>query len=189
MKKTFLKSMILIFVIILSTSCSSELACVPPKCENGGTSNSDCGCNCPPNYFGLDCSLEKMPTSITISKIRILSFPNSGGGIDDLGTKPDLFINVIKDNLNVFTATTYFNDANGDGNIYYDYIMSPPLESFSSSSFYTLQFWDYDNNSSNDLMGSILFSPFLNYTKFPASFIIQDDTKTFKAEIFVTYKW
>lgn len=187
--KIILKCTTFLILITALVSCSSETPCVPVKCLNNGKSTPECGCDCPENYYGTDCSLEKVPAKITISKIRILNFPNTGGGSDDLGTKPDLFINIIKNNANIFTADTYFNDANGDGTYYYDYTFPTPLESISTSSVYTLQFWDYDTVGNSDLMGSIVFSPFLNYAKFPTSFIIQDESKSFKAEVFVTYKW
>ena len=189
MKTTFTRLLVL-FSFILLFSCSKDsTSCAPITCLNGGISTPDCGCNCPVGYTGSDCSTEKMPTKILISKIRINKFPNNGGGLDDLGTNPDLFISLIKDNINIYTPPTYFLDANGDGSMNYDYLFPTPIECTKASAVFLLQFWDYDSNSVNDLMGTLVFSPYLSYKGFPTSFIIQDDAKNFKAEIFVTYIW
>lgn len=187
--KTFFKTITLVTLSLLVFSCSTDSTCVPITCLNGGTSTPDCGCSCPEGYFGADCSFEKMPAKILISKIRINKFPNNGGGLDDLGTTPDLFISLIKDNINIYTPTTYFTDANGDTSMNYDYSFLTPIECTSSSSVFLLQLWDYDSNTNSDLMGTIVFSPYLNYKGFPTSFIIQDDAKNFKAEIYVSYIW
>lgn len=187
--KTILKRITLVTFLGLILSCSNDSSCVPITCLNGGTATPDCGCNCPEGYFGTDCSSEKMPAKILISKIRINKFPNDGGGVDDLGTNPDLFISLIKDNSNIYTSTTYFSNANGDGSINYDYSFTTPIECTVASPLFLLELWDYDSNTNNDLMGTIVVSPYLNFKGFPSSIIIQDDNKNFIGEIFVTYKW
>ena len=194
--KNIFKKMAFLGVAIIVLGCTNDsnsdgesTPCIPTTCVNGGISTPDCGCNCPERYFGSDCSYEKMPSKILISKIRINQFPNNGGGLDDLGTNPDLFINLIKDNIYIYKQTTYWTDANGDGTRNYDYSFPTPIECTSDSAIFSLELWDYDSNTNNELMGTIVFSPYLNYEGFPTSFIIQDDSKKLKAEIFVTYEW
>lgn len=193
--KNFVSKSVTLIMIVAFLGCSSDSSdssnpdCTPIPCYNGGISNANCGCNCPDGYGGSDCSNALLPLKIFISKIRITKFPNSSGGIDDLGTNPDLFIKLIKDNINLYESPTYFSDANGDGTKYYDYTFSVPIESNIDSAVFTLELWDYDTTSDSDLMGNVIFSPYLNFTGFPSSFIAQDITKKYTAEIFVIYQW
>jgi hypothetical protein len=188
--KNFISKSVILIALVAFMGCSSDSstpACVPVVCKNAGVSNPNCGCNCPEGYTGTDCSTQKLPSKILISKIRINKFPNSAGGIDDLGTNPDLFITIIKDNILFYQTTTYFTDANGDGSMNYDYSFSTPIECNVNSALFLLQLWDYDSNTNNDLMGTIVVSPYLNYKGFPTSLIIQDESGNYKGEIFVTY--
>lgn len=180
MKTSIFKSVSLLIMFTILSGCSSD--------SNSSLPNPT---PCPQGYTGLNCATEITPTKITITKIRIKQFPNNGGGTDDLGTNPDLFISLDKSSSNVFVAGSYFNDANGNGTMNYDFPMLSGINSTSTSTIFKLDFWDYDNTSNNDLMNSIYFSPYSSTQGlgFPTSFNIQDSSGAYKAEVFVSYEW
>lgn len=193
MKKILLNTVLVTILFLTLSGCSSDSdsSCTPIACLNGGVSNSNCGCDCPQGYTGNNCSLEITPTKITITKIRVKQFPNSASGVDDLGTNPDLFLSLDKSSTNVYVSDSYYPDANGNGSAAYDFIMPSGIFSTSISTIFALSFWDYDDNSDNDLMNTIFFSPYTSTVnlKFPSSFNIQDSNGQYKAEVFVTYEW
>ena len=195
MKKFLLKTALVTILFLAFSGCSSDSdsSCTPIPCYNGGVSNSNCGCDCPQGYAGDNCSIEITPTKITITKIRIKQFPNSATGGDDLGTNPDLFISLDKASTNIYVASSYYENANGNGSIFYDFNMPSGIFSTSTSTIFTLRFWDYDNPpiNDNDLMTTLYFSPFVSTEglRFPSSFNIQDSSGQYRAEVFVIYEW
>jgi hypothetical protein len=60
------KQLSIIFFSILScfillTSCTKDDTCPSVSCQNGGTINeSDCSCDCPPEYTGTNCETEDL---------------------------------------------------------------------------------------------------------------------------------
>lgn len=182
MKTSIFKSVSLLIMFTTFSGCSSD-----------SYSSSPNPVSCPQGYTGTNCLTEITPSKITITKIRIKQFPNNGGGTDDLGTNPDIFISLDKSSTNVFVAGSYFNNADGSGATNYDFPMLSSVNSASISTIFKLDFWDYDSppTNSNDLMSTIYFSPYVNTQGlgFPASFNIQDSSGVYKAEVFVTYEW
>lgn len=179
----------MLYAFLGCSSDSGSDSCVPISCQNGGTSNADCGCNCPQGYGGTDCSTQLTPSKIKITKIRILKFLNSGAGLDDGGTNPDILISVDKGSANLYTSTVYYSNSDGLASIPYDFTPPTPIESIQTSTIFTLNFWDYDDNSSYEFLNSIYFSPFVNISGFPSSITIQDTNGNYKAQLYLTYEW
>ena len=76
------------------TSCEEDL-CEGVMCNNDGYCEEG-DCICPVGFGGVDCSTPLTPTSITITRVDLLSFPEEpynggdGGQWDDDGTGPDI---------------------------------------------------------------------------------------------------
>ena len=95
MKKIIFWFTIMIFMATIS-ACKKD-PCKGIVCKNGGTcANGDC--NCPTGYTGSDCGTEKTPSSVTISKIVLNSYPmttTSSTGWDSFNG-PDIFLSIVQ---------------------------------------------------------------------------------------------
>ena len=200
MKKSFLKSIIGLIMIVLVLSCSSDsdssTPCTPIACLNGGVSNSNCGCNCPAGYSGNNCSTQLTPTQILISKVVISNFPATKPNgtswdfnpVNPINNNPDLYLVFIN------STQTYFNSVNNRfddaiaGN-QYTYNFTTPVIITSVNNLHNITLYNYNTSGADDEMGSVTFTPYSNTNNFPSIIIVTDNVNGFQAQFHVTYQW
>jgi hypothetical protein len=199
MKKLFA----LLVVLMLNINCSSDSdsstpACTPIPCLNGGTSNANCGCNCPQGFTGANCGTLVTPTSVKITKIKVKKFPDvktNGNWWDILpNSDADIYLTVENSAFTViYNHPTYFTNATGLGTSTYDFIPATPINLTNVSSAYIINLYDYDgstNNANNDFITLLAFTPFLtSQTSFPTTKTVTNSTNTFECELTYQYTW
>lgn len=72
-----------ICLVLFLINCKKDPVC---NCFNGGTCISG-ACQCPEGYTGEQCEMEKVPLSIKIDRVNVLSFPPT----DPTGAGWDVF--------------------------------------------------------------------------------------------------
>jgi hypothetical protein len=201
MKTIFKKLSVVIVVVMLIVSCSSDSGdtpCVPIACLNGGTSTADCGCACPQGFTGSNCSTQITPTQIKITKIRVKKFPSAkpnGNWWDILpNSDADIYVTIQNSNLNViYNHPTVFTDAEIIGSNFYDFIPASPLIITNVNSQYLVNLYDYDgflNDTNNDFIGFAgvtLYS--LSQTGFPSTKTLTGLSGLLEFELTLSYVW
>lgn len=202
------KIIALLIVLMLNINCSSDsndkAACTPIPCLNGGTSNANCGCDCPQGFTGNNCATQITPTKILVSKIRVNYFPNYDNGsswdpllpTSSLAT-PDIFVTIKDASSNViFTAPTYYPNVLSNGSNYYDFTPVTPviLPIASVLSYFEVNLLDYDGadsniNSPDDLMGKKSFYPYSSSGGFPTTITVINDSYPVSFTLTLSYVW
>ena len=154
--------------------------CANISCLNGGfCANGEC--NCPPAYTGSNCSLEKTPTSITITRITITKWPPTepnGAGWDFLDG-PDLTFTVEAAGQEIYTTNMFQEDAvQGQ-----QYFFNTLIELDNPSGAHEITILDYDDGFSPDYMGSIVFNPYINGEKFPVEKTLDNGAVAFRLQM------
>ena len=196
------KLIALLVVLMLNINCSSDSdsstpACTPIPCLNGGTSNANCGCNCPQGFTGANCGTLVTPTSVKITKIKVKKFPdaNNGNWWDTFpNSDADIYLTVENSAFTViYNHPTYFTNATGLGTSTYDFIPATPINLTNVSSAYIINLYDYDgstNNANNDFITLLAFTPFsTSQTSFPTTKTVTNSTNTFECELTYQYTW
>ena len=199
------KLMALLVVLMLNINCSSDSdsstpACTPIPCLNGGTSNANCGCNCPQGFTGANCGTLVTPTSVKITKIKVKKFPDANSANNWWDTFPnsdaDIYLTVDNSALTVIYTylPNYFSNATGLGTVTYDFIPATPINLTNVSSAYIINLYDYDgstNNANNDFITLLAFIPFsTSQTSFPTTKIVTNGSAgTFECELTLSYVW
>jgi hypothetical protein len=196
---------LLSFSILLgcsSDSKSSSTPCIPITCLNGGTSTPNCGCTCPQGYTGTNCQTQVQPTKITITKIRVTSFPNTtstGGNWDSSFPIPanifaDIRVSLKDGNLNEIYGSGYYANVLSNGTNYFDFTPVTPINITSVNSFYTIDLLDYDGASSNaiitsdEFMATSVFSLYTPTGGFPTTLTLAGSS-SFRLELTLSYTW
>jgi hypothetical protein len=201
--KTVLSRLSVLIIAFLFFNCSSDSGdtqCVPITCLNGGSSTTECGCNCPQGYTGSDCSTQITPTKITITKIRVKYFPNTDAGSswDFSNTTvayPDIFLTLKNSSLTeIYRSPTYYKNVLSDGTAYYDFVPATSISITSVNSVFVLNLWDYDGadsniSSSDDDMGFIVFNIYNSVGGFPSTISVLDTSKSLGFELSLTYTY
>ena len=205
--KTVLSRLSVLIIAFLFINCSSESGdtpCVPITCLNGGTSTTECGCNCPQGYTGSDCSTQITPTKITITKIRVKYLPNTtatGGywditGLNPTNASPDILVTMDNSSFTeIYRSTTYYKNVISDGVTYYDFVPSTPISITSVNSVLILNLWDYDGADSNindgidDNMGFVVHYVYSSTGGFPSTITVSDTTIPLSFELTLSYTW
>jgi len=178
-------------------SCSSDSGsgeCETISCQNGGFF-VNCQCDCPVGYTGINCSDEVTPSKVWITKVRVKKFANSDGitGWDGPGTSPDIRLEIQKGATSVFLSNSYFANVLSTGNDAYDFTLTNPIETTPGNSILNVILLDYDQEDAvptdDDYMGSAYFSPFNDFSGFPASMNVDDPSGNYRFEVFMTYEW
>ncbi|HLG35835.1 MAG TPA: calcium-binding EGF-like domain-containing protein, partial [Bacteroidia bacterium] len=163
------KLLLTLSVILLSFSTckkDSKDPCENIHCLNGGSCANGI-CNCPPGYTGSDCGTLMTPSSVTVSKIILNSYPVLGY---DFSNGPDVFLSI---NPGAGASDVQFTgittDATGSAITFtnnFPYTFSSP------STNYTIGVWDYDTPDPDDIMDAVYFTP-NNYSGgFPSTFTV-----------------
>lgn len=106
------------------------------------------------------CKKEKTPEAMTITEIRINSFPATDAGAGwDLTSGADLYIQVTDANGNVlFDSPTYFENATGTSTL--TFTPSASINLNCPLCEYGLRLYDLDDLDADDLIGSYSFTPY-----------------------------
>src|SRR5690348_9723159 len=100
----------LLALLLGVSACKKETTppdpCLGITCMNGG-SCANGTCNCPQGYTGSDCSQQKTPVKILVTKIKITRFSNidaSGNGWDYLSDNsgPDIYPVISKAGTTIY---------------------------------------------------------------------------------------
>lgn len=206
MKNSILKSVLILILFTSFLSCSSDSnspACLPITCLNGGTSTSNCGCNCPTGFKGTNCSTQITPTKISITKIRIKAFPNTDSSNsnwdvnfpDASNALPDIFVTL--ENVSeafLYQSPNYYANVISNGSNFFDFTPTTPIEITNVNSSFLIKLYDYDQADSNissdpDLMAYKAFNFYSSSSGFPATLIVSNENAPFQVEFSLTYQW
>ena len=190
-----------LFFLTSFIGCSSdspkENNCIPITCQNGGVSNSNCGCDCPQGYSGANCSEQITPTKVIIKKFRIKYFSNTksngnywDGILPSQSNYPDIFfILQNSSNTTIHITDTYFQDAVANGTNVYEFTPTTPIIITDVNNSYTINLCDLDNNSTYEIMHSRVFSVYSTQIGFAPTRTIGDTNIPFVVEIDFEYQW
>jgi len=67
-------------ITLIGVGCSKEDPCADLFCVNGEC--IDGKCECEGNYQGIECTIEKTPTSIVMEAAQLAFYPNSNANMD-----------------------------------------------------------------------------------------------------------
>lgn len=155
--------------------------CANIICINGGfCANGEC--NCPPAYTGSNCSLEKTPTSITITRITITKWPptDANGAGWDIFDGPDLIVIVEAAGQQIYVSNTFHEDAvQGQ-----QYSFNTLIRLDKPTVDHEISLFDYDDGiTTNDYMGGIGFYPYRIGEGFPAERALDVGGVSFKLQL------
>ena len=164
MKKLF--PLFCLFSILLFTDCTKEEEdpCAGITCENGGTCINGT-CDCPDMYEGADCSDQKTPQLIKITKITVTNFPPLNNGDSwDAFDGPDIFIKLFYNSQAIAESGPF---ENADSQVEYSWTVTN-LNLIAPEDPYTIELYDYDDGvTADDLMGGYTFTPYSDTNGFP----------------------
>lgn len=198
MKKFLLNTALVTILFLAFSGCSSDSdsSCTPIPCLNGGVSNSDCGCDCPDGYTGINCATQVQPTKIKITKIRVTSFPNlkpSGFSWDALPpgfSNPDIFPYLaINDGANGLYAGLSMSDVLSNGNDIYDFIPTSPIIITNINQQLNLWLYDDDGGGNNEFMGGWNFYIYNSTSGFPTLLNVGTGNNNVKFQLTLSYEW
>jgi hypothetical protein len=192
----------LIFLSILTTTyfgCSSDPKsddCETINCLNGGTF-SDCECDCPLGYTGINCSTQVTPSKVIINKVIVKVFPNTNNGEfwdaaipNTEDALPDIYITFQDSDLNIIydSPTFYENAISGEGT-FYEFTLDPSLELNSFDNPFLVNIWDYDVADEDDFMTSFGFYAYASNTNFPDIITVVSQSNEILVDLEVSYQW
>lgn len=190
MKKTLLLLTVLFFA---SISCNKENGgsndpCAGISCKNGGKCiNGDC--DCPKQWTGPDCSKQKTPVKIFITKVDVTKFPateTSGAGWD-LSSGPDIYPVISEGSTKLWEAETYYTDANST--LVYTFTPKTAITITKLSETHSISLYDYDDIGGDDYMGGITFTPYSDTNGFPATRVLSCSNCNTSYKIYLEYQW
>lgn len=195
--KPIINALGVIFAITFIISCNSteEEVCTPVFCYNGGTSNEFCACECPPGFIGESCSDQDTPTSITIKKVTIKSFPalDTSGSTWDfdllsaINRNPDIFYAIIR-NEEVIYVSPYHENAATDGTYF---IFEPNFQINNienQKDICTINLYDYDSGE-YEYMDFALFDLYDKDNLFPKEINSYWPLRDLQATLELSYSW
>lgn len=160
-------------LLILNFSCS--------KTEDGDE-------HCPEGWTGKNCDVQVTPDSVFVTKIIVSRFlaTNIQGQSWDATSDADIFVQIWKNNEQVWSSTMVHQNATSDTN--YIFIPETTLALTDPLAQYSIQLYDQDNASEDDYMGGINFISYFNDNGFP-ELLILDDGGDVAFELSLEYSW
>lgn len=181
--------LILVFPLVI-VSCKKNDAdpCDKTVCLNGGhCANGECVC--PDGYGGADCSQPITPRKIKITKIEVTRFPATDNGAGwDLTSGPDIYLKLLKDDVQIWKSSNTYNYQNADPSKIYSFDIAPAVDLTDPQDQYTISLYDYDDFDAPDFMGGIIFTPYAKSKGFP-SVLTLDAGGTVAFKLHVSYTW
>ncbi|MSQ79274.1 MAG: hypothetical protein EXR21_06320 [Flavobacteriaceae bacterium] len=183
-------SIVMFSTIVAIAGCGKKSDCTTSNCLNGGTC-VDGKCECPIGFTG-DCSQEKVPTSMTISKFVCTKFPGKNNGVlwDNLsgGKAPDIYITFSKNGASSnLLKTNYYSDA--DTAKYYGFQTTAPITVASPTEQHDIFMFDDDTPNGEEIMDFVSFIPYQAGKKFPTQYTIISESKAISIDVYCTYTW
>ena len=124
---------------------------------------------------------------MTVSKIKIVRFPQKNGGAKwDETSGPDIYVSISLGSTIIHKQPTSFQDANSD--LIYVYKPTTPFDLSDITSKYSISLFDNDSGSPDELMASIYFTPYLVSRGFP-KFLYLDRGGDVAFLLTVEYEW
>jgi len=135
------------------TFCEIVDPCLNINCQNGGECTNGI-CDCPSGFSGTYCQTELTPVSFRLQELELNEFPDTDGPYcwDSIaqGCYPDIYL-IIKIGNTTLKTTAHYQDCTSPGE--YTYNISPTVSMYYTST-YTIQFYDFDSGSSDELLTS-----------------------------------
>lgn len=178
--------LLLFSVTTLATSGCKKDPCGKINCTNGGyCANGECVC--PEGFTGVDCSQQRTPLQIRISKIEVTRFPATDNGAGwDLTSGPDIYPQLFKGSTLIWKAPSYYQNANPS--IVHSFDVNPIVSLTSPNDQYSIGLYDFDDFDADDFMGGVNFTPYSSTNNFP-SVLVVDAGGAVAFRLFVTYVW
>ena len=190
-----MKNIILLLLLPLSilTSCKKDL-CQGVVCQNGGTCLNGL-CSCPTGYEGPACEKEKTPKNISITGVRLLSFPTTkpnGAGWDILPSSgPDLFFTLTDvTTKKIISPYPGFYASNATNTILpLNMPVNTPIKITDVKNRYEINLYDWDQVGSDELIGGVNFDIYVEGGKFPTKISLNCPICNTSWELSVTYEF
>lgn len=184
MKKLY--PFLFLFSILLFTDCGKDEPCKDIICMNGGVCASGI-CDCPDNYEDDDCAIQKTPSLVKITKIRVLAFPPMDAGADwDLLDDPDIFIEISYNGQVIYTSGVY---GNADAQLEYEWTPITTLNLFAPEEEYNISLLDDDEMGLSEWMGGYWFIPYNDTNDFPSKIILYPTGEPIGFELDIEYEF
>jgi len=168
------------FVTVSKIDPCSGITCINGTCANGI-------CNCASGYTGSDCSQQITPTSIKISKIRVIRQPATDNGAGwDISDGADIYPLLLQNTTTIWNSPTFISNVNPNST--YDFTPSPAIDITSPNLQYTIELYDYDASSADDWMGGIIFTLYSSSNGFP-TIVSVDAGGSVAFELTLSYVW
>jgi len=176
------KLFICLISAIFFAGCGEEDPCLNTDCENGGICD-DGECFCDLGWQGQNCTIEKVPASVSITGMTVNTYPvvDASGAGWDLASGPDLIFRISNASGVVYEHPTFRLDVVGEQR--FDFFFE--MEKVTLDHRITL--WDYDDLSAWDLMGSVVFEPYAAGRAFPESLGWQNSTGSVQITLELSY--
>lgn len=173
------------FSLLTITSCTKKDKCETTICRNGGTCY-DGSCTCPTGYTGSDCSTQKTPTQILISKIVVTGFPatTSNGAGWDLTDGPDIFPRFFISNTLAWSSTLHYS--NCTNSYQYEFVPAQNIVITNTLAQCNVSLYDWDGVSADDPMTGRSFYPYSTTGGFPTTLNFTN-IDGFKVTLYVSY--
>jgi hypothetical protein len=118
----------------------------------------------------------------------VTSFPATDGGAGwDLTSGPDIFPVLRLGGTTIWTAPTYYENANPT--LDYTFTPNPTFNLTSPTSQYTLILYDYDDLDADDQMGGVNFTPYSSSNGFPTTLVLAPAGGAVTFTLNVSYIW
>ena len=177
--KTFF---IFLFPIFLFVDCKN--ACEDITCQNDGICINGF-CDCHESFEGPDCSIQKTPSVIKITKIRVQSFNQ---GEFDPGGDPEIFADIyveLSHNGQIFYKSPIHHNA---WYTYFDYTPTIPIEIYPENQ-YSFELFDDNEPDDPELLHSLIFTPYSPDNGFPIYTRYEDSDSYFYFVLWFDYEF
>lgn len=174
------------FVAVVGISGCKKDPCKEVVCENGGTCVEG-DCECLEAYTGANCENQVTPSVISISTIRLLSFPAVDGNGDpwDASSDPDLIVRFYKGSDLIWQPSAITNDA--DPGTTHSWNTADTVAMDSVRGEYSIYLYDHDPSSSPQFMGGYTFVPYSDQNGFPSPIVLDSLPVHFELDVSYTY--
>jgi hypothetical protein len=181
---------ILLFLsLVFFVGCAKD-PCDKVACLNGGYCANG-SCVCPEGYTGADCSQQKTPSIIYVTRFDLIQTPTytSSGDFWDNGegtgfSPADPYLDFSLAG-NLIYSTDYFTDITGNQQV--TYTLTSPIMITSPNARHVIEVWDYDDLGPDDSMGGIEFNPYFSTNRFPSSQLLS--VGGISIRLYYTYVW